>query len=125
MLSWYQKECLTAPIIPSIVSAGVFSVIDVMSGQHVTVNRIGTYAGGMYMYNIMQCPMEAIHGRQSLLHNFISAGIIGYVGVNSGRLSVPFVMPYQIPRGVSPPFMGFMVYGSLASAFAALGGKRF
>jgi len=125
MLSWHQRECLTAPIVPSILSAGVFSAVDAMSGQPMTIHRIGTYAGGMYLYNIMQCPMEEIQGRQSLLHNFISAGLIGYVGVTTGRLGIPFVMPYPIPRGVSPPVMGFIVYGSLASAFAALGGKRF
>ena len=123
-LTWHQNECLTAPIVPSIISAGVFSAVDVMSGQYLTIQRVGTYAGGMYLYNIMQCPMEEIHGRSSLIHNFISAGIIGYAGVMTGRLGIPFIMPYQIPRGVSPPMMGFVMYGSLASAFAALKGKR-
>jgi hypothetical protein len=61
-----------------------FSAVDAMSGQYLTINRVATYAGGMYLYNIMQCPMEEIHGRPSSLHNFISAGMIGYAGVVTG-----------------------------------------
>ena len=85
----------------------------------------GKYMGAIYVYNILQCPMEAIHGRQSLIHNVVSAGAIGYVGVQAGLLGVPFVHPsfvYQ-HRTLSPPQLAFMVYGACAGGMAAFGGK--
>ena len=87
---------------------------------------LALYVGGVYAYNILQCPMEAIHGRQSLLHNFLSAGTIGYLGVNRGFLGVPFVdytFYYRNPQ-LSPGVVGFVVYGGLAGVFAMLQGKR-
>ena len=68
--------------------------------------------------------MEAIHGRQSLIHNFLSAGALGYVGVQSGHLGVPGIA-YSLlrNRSISPPQMAFMFYGSMAGVLASLGGK--
>jgi hypothetical protein len=79
------------------------------------------------MYNAVQCPMEAIHGRPSLWHNVISAGTLGYLGVRSGRIGVPFVSPYAAYRyGLKPEIMAFGVYGGMAGLFAGLlGGKPF
>ena len=78
----------------------------------------------LYAYNVIQCPMEAIHGRKSLIHNFLSAGMLGAAGVNAGMLGVPFVDPYKFHRlGVTPPVVAFTVYGGLATGMAALSGK--
>jgi hypothetical protein len=80
---------------------------------------------GIYVYNIVQCPMEAVHGRQSLLHNVMAAGMLGYVGVSKGVLGVPFIdssFAYRYPR-VSPPMLAFAVYGGIAGALSAFGGK--
>jgi hypothetical protein len=86
---------------------------------------IGTYMAGLYLYNIVQCPMEAFHGRQSLLHNFAAAGMLGYVGVANGRLGIPFVNPYALLGSpLRPEIVAFGVYGGMAAAFAAIGGKR-
>lgn len=90
------------------------------------ISSSGRYMAGLYVYNVMQCPMEAIHGRQSLLHNAAAAGLIGYVGVSRGALGIPFVDPsftYRYPQ-VSAPMLAFMVYGGLAGALAGFGGKR-
>ncbi len=87
----------------------------------------GRYMGAIYVYNVLQCPMEAIHGRKSLFHNIISAGMMGYVGVRAGRLEIPFVDPSFVHRHrtLSPPQLAFMVYGGCAGALAAFGGKDF
>lgn len=79
---------------------------------------------GLYTYNILQCPMEAIHGRQSLWHNVLSAGMLGYVGVQSGRLGVPRIaLSHYRLRNIPPPQMAFLFYGSMAGLLAFLGGK--
>ena len=86
----------------------------------------GLYMGGIYVYNVLQCPMEFIHGRQSLVHNFLSAGTIGYIGVSRGMLGVPFVdysFFYRYPQ-FSPATVGFAVYGGIASLLALLQGKQ-
>ena len=82
-------------------------------------------AGFIYAYNAIQCPMEAIHGRRSLLHNVAAGGILGGVGVMQGYIGIPFVDQsffYRFPR-VRPAEIGFLVYGGIAGGFAALSGK--
>ena len=88
----------------------------------------GTYFGGIYVYHALQCPMEAIHGRPSLWHNIISGGTIGFLGVASGRLGIPFVSAdmIQYRYGISPPVAAFGVYGTISGLLAGgLGGKSF
>jgi len=131
--SWpYQKHCLLSPIQPSAVGAIIFSALDVFQGvpleRVIKPRALGTYFGGLYMYNAMQCPMEAFHGRPSLLHNIISGGTLGYLGVASGRLGVPFVSPEMLfyRYGIRPEFTAFAVYGGMAGLLAGvLGSKRF
>jgi hypothetical protein len=46
-----------------------------------------------------------LQGRRSAWHNFFAAGTLGYMGVSSGRLGIPFVNPATImfkPRCVHP-----------------------
>jgi len=81
--------------------------------------------GGLYVYHSLQCPMEAIHGRQSLLHNVLSGGILGLVGVRQGVLGIPFVDSYFFYRNpsLSPEVTAFAVYGAIGGLMASLGGK--
>jgi hypothetical protein len=97
------------------VSASIASILTVIS----------SYIAVVYGYNILQCPMEAIHGRQSLLHNVLSAGTIGFLGVRSGSLGIPFVDPTFVYRyrGLSPAGLAFLVYGAMGGVLAGLGGK--
>ncbi len=122
----YQKNCLMEPIIPSMVFGGVFSALDAMRGLPFTPYGVGTYMGGIYVYSAMQCPMEAISGRRSWMHNVISGGTMGYLGVSSGRLGIPFINTttffYRYPQA-SPPMVAFAVYGGMGGFLAALGGK--
>mmetsp|Transcript_26028 Transcript_26028/g.29780 ORF Transcript_26028/g.29780 Transcript_26028/m.29780 type:complete len:134 (+) Transcript_26028:45-446(+) len=121
----YQYNCFTSPIIPSMVYGALFAGFDAFQGvplqqaMHPTV--VGRYMAGIYVYNVSTCPMEAIHGRQSLLHNFLSAGVIGFVGVSRGMLGLPFLQNRYLSN---PPAVGFVVYGSIAAVFASLGRKR-
>jgi hypothetical protein len=87
----------------------------------------GSNIAFFYVYNTLQCPMEAIHGRQSAFHNVLSGAVLGYVGVSTGRLGIPFVdftLFYRHPN-LRPPVVGAAVYGGLAGCFAMLGGKPF
>ncbi|KAL7574425.1 hypothetical protein ACA910_015800 [Epithemia clementina (nom. ined.)] len=126
----YQRDCIITPIFPSAIAGVVFSGLDVLQGlpaaQAFRPRSVGFYMAIIYAYNILQCPMEFVHGRQSLLHNIISAGTLGYIGVNQGRVGVPFVdysFYYRYPQ-FSPATMGFVVYGGIAGLLAAIQGKR-
>jgi len=121
-----DANCFTHPIGPAVVVGGAFTAFDVLAqGQRFSPNLAMTNIGGLYMFWALQCPMEAIHGRQSSLHNFLSGATIGYLGVSVGRLGVPFVdhtFFYRNPQ-ISPPIAGALVYGAIAGGFATLGGK--
>ena len=127
MISSYQQQCLTAPIGSSIVMGGVFSALDVVTtGGKITPQGVASYAAFIYTYNAIQCPMEEIHGRRSAIHNFLAGGTLGYLGVRSGRIGIPFMDQYFFYRNpaIRPEFAAFAVYGGLGGAFALLGGKR-
>jgi hypothetical protein len=79
--------------------------------------------GIIYAYNIIQCPMEYIHGRQSLMHNVLSAGTLGYLGVSTGKIGIPFLDPHAVYSSRNPALLGAAVYGAMAGCMAALGGK--
>lgn len=57
------------------------------------------------------------------LSNVVAGGIMGYVGVSTGRLGVPFVNPYYLYNIRNPAIIGGAVYGALGGALAMLGGK--
>ena len=81
--------------------------------------------GFVYAYNAIQCPMEEIHGRRSAIHNGISGAMLGYIGVTTGRIGIPFVNPYTLYRYpfVTPGVVGVAVYGGLGLLLASFGGK--
>lgn len=125
MISSYQKDCFTKPIPSAVVMGGVFSAFDVAMGQRITPKSVGSYMAFIYTYNAMQCPMEEIHGRRSALHNAISGGIIGCIGVTTHRIGIPFIDPHTLHRYpfVPPGMAAFCVYGGLGLGLAMLGGK--
>ena len=121
----YQKYCLQRGIYPSLMFGSVFTLIEVAQGFRFTPTLVATNIGGLYLYNVLQCPMEAIHGRQSSLHNAASGAILGYVGIQSWRIGVPFVDAYFFYRypQISPAMAGAVAYGTIGFLFASLGGK--
>jgi hypothetical protein len=121
----YQKYCFTRPIGTSIVFGGVFTGISMLQGFPLTLGMVAVNVGGIYAYNVLQCPMEAISRRQSSLHNFAAGAILGYVGVSTHKLSVPFVdytFFYRYPQ-IPPAAMGAFIYGSIGFGLALFGGK--
>ena len=71
--------------------------------------------------------MELVSGRQSLWHNGISGGLLGYAGVSGGHLGIPPAigqLMYRYPR-VSLPALGSMFYGGMGLVFGVFSGKRF
>lgn len=122
----YQRDCLTRPVVTSITLGGIFTGINVMQGSRLTPRLAAINVGGLYAYNVLQCPMEAIHGRPSALHNALAGAILGYVGVASRQLGIPFVDAYFFYRypQLSPSVVGAAVYGGITFALASLlGGK--
>jgi hypothetical protein len=75
-------------------------------------NGAGYYSFFIYGYNVIQCPMEIIHGRQSSLHNVAAGGLIGYLGVTRGNMGVPFVSPYFLYGTRYPGLIGAAVVRS-------------
>ena len=125
--AFHLRNCVTGPMLSSVLFGTLFAGMDAAQGaQKFTPRAVVQYSGFLYIYNVLQCPMEAINGKPSLLHNALSAGILGYIGVQSGRVGIPFVDPYTLfahGRNVSPPVVGFFVYGGIGFAFGMLGGK--
>ncbi|KAL7430243.1 hypothetical protein ACHAXH_001287 [Discostella pseudostelligera] len=115
--------CIIDPIPSCAVWAGIFTGIDAMQGAPLSIRTWGFYASGLWLYHASICPMEAIHGRRSALHNVVAGGVMGYVGVSTGRLGVPFVNPYYLYNFRNPAIIGGAVYGALGGALAMLGGK--
>ena len=70
----YLLPCILNPIKSCALWGGVFVGIDVLQGTAVAsrpysnlLRTFGLYAGGLWIYRASVCPMEVIHGRQSLL----------------------------------------------------------
>ena len=105
--------------------AGVFSAFDIARGAKFSPRGVASYATFIYTYNAIQCPMEEIHGRRSALHNVMAGGLMGYFGVSSGSIGIPFVDQYFFQRHprMKPSLVAFTVYGGMGGAFALLGGK--
>lgn len=123
----YQAHCFSRPIGTSIILGGLFTGLDIAQGARFSPRILGFNIGGLYLYNVLQCPMEAIHGRPSAWHNVASGAIIGYAGVAANRLGIPFVNSYFFYRYpfIPPPVMGATVYGGIAFVLSSvLGGKQ-
>jgi hypothetical protein len=69
----YLLPCILNPIQNCALWGGIFVGIDVLQGSVSTTSppsllrNFGLYAGGLWCYRASMCPMEIIHGRQSLL----------------------------------------------------------
>mmetsp|Transcript_2380 Transcript_2380/g.4678 ORF Transcript_2380/g.4678 Transcript_2380/m.4678 type:complete len:138 (-) Transcript_2380:251-664(-) len=124
----YLSNCFVEGIFPSMVMGGILhGVQDVaLYGGRPSLRGWGTYSAFLYVYRSTMCPMEAIQGRESLLHNGFAGGILGYAGVQRGLMAIPFVDSsffYRYPQ-VPPAVVGGVVYGGIAIAFGSFSGKR-
>ncbi|CAE7772232.1 unnamed protein product [Symbiodinium necroappetens] len=121
-----DENCCLMQVVPSITWGCGFSVIHVLQGAPASLSLFALNSGLLYVYQALQCPMEALQGRRSLLHNVAAGGLIGAWGVQQGLLGVPFASPaffFRYPQ-VTPTMAAFMVYGAGAGVMASmLGGK--
>jgi len=122
----YQLDCLMKPIPTAVIFGGIFSAVNVAQGFPLTPRLLAVNMGGLYAYNAVQCPMVAISGRPSLLHNGLAAGGLGALAIQKGIADVPFMdtRMMHLRFGIKPVQLGFLVYGALGMAFGAAGGKR-
>mmetsp|Transcript_53858 Transcript_53858/g.156521 ORF Transcript_53858/g.156521 Transcript_53858/m.156521 type:complete len:134 (+) Transcript_53858:51-452(+) len=122
----YQKSCLISPVVPSILWGSGFAALSVMQGARATPHLFATNCGLLYVYHALQCPLEALHGRRSLLHNVVAGGTLGAFGVQAGQIGIP-LLSYEFFRrypGITPPVAAFFVYGGIAGILGgALGDK--
>lgn len=122
----HVADCSTRAMTPAAGNAVMLTAIQAVQGlpmQSVPVNLAVNF-GFVYTYGALQCPMEAIHGRQSLLHNALSGATIGYLGVNAGMLGI-FNLEHMLYSNRIPlPLGGALVYGAAAAALGAFSGKR-
>ena len=122
-------DCALRPVAPAFVTGGLLSVLDMVQngGRPPTARTFGIYVGGIYVYNLLQCPMEAVNGgRPSAWHNVAAGGTLGYLGVSRGVLGIPFLPRtffYQYPA-LRPAIAGAAVYATMGGFLAVLGGKR-
>jgi hypothetical protein len=124
---YYQRNCFVGPIVPSVVVGGLFAGISVLQGMPPSPQLAMFNIGGIYLYQTLQCPMVAIHRRESAIHNTLSGAILGYVGVRSFNLAVPFVdhnFFWRYPQ-ITRPMAGAMVYGGIGTVLGVLNNKPF
>ena len=142
----YQYDCMVQPIPFSVLFGGAYAAYSVMASsepssrhkryqnaassiaEHTIWRRAGTAIGTLYLYYALQCPMEAVHGRSSSLHNGASAFTMSYIALSRQWIGVPFIPPYYL---MDMPFfartiLGSSIYGTAAIIVASTwGGKRF
>jgi hypothetical protein len=127
----YQKDCIVNPIVSCAVFGGACTAMKAVQGTGAAITSprlllpiFATYAGTLYVFNVLQCPMASISGGERLYHPPIAASIIGYLGVHLGKMSVPFVGPnfFQANPNIKPPVAGALMYGGMMAVFQVVVG---
>ncbi|KAL3761549.1 hypothetical protein ACHAW5_003097 [Stephanodiscus triporus] len=59
--------CIIDPIPSCAIWGGIFTLIDATGGSPLSIRTWGKYTVGLWCYRASICPMEAIHGRRSVL----------------------------------------------------------
>ena len=115
------------PIVPAVFWGGAFTALQAAQGSRLTPQMFAANAGFIYLYNALQCPMEAIQGQPSLLHNACAAGALGAFLVQSGQAGIPFLDTSYLyrNRNVTPAMTAFAVYACIGVVLGGLGGKSF
>ena len=82
----------------------------------------------IYSFFVLQCPMEALHGRRSLLHSTLSGGILGYIGFRSNLVSMPQNLYMEVLARTNGRVRGAaavsVFYASAATFMGLFSGKR-
>ena len=139
----YQQSCLIRSIPTSFIIGSLYGAYltfqthmqDSSSGrqprsQHTSSSTLlrtfGTSIGVVYVYYIIQCPMEAIHNKESFVHNGIAAFSISFIGLAQQKLGVPFVPIYSLYHVpfLARNILGASIYSGIAMGIAAVYGHK-
>ena len=139
----YQQSCLIRSIPTSFIIGSLYGAYltfqthmqDSSSGrqprsQHTSSSTLlrtfGTSIGVVYVYYIIQCPMEAIHNKESFVHNGIAAFSISFIGLAQQKLGVPFVPTYSLYHVpfLARNLLGASIYSGIAMGIAAVYGRK-
>lgn len=125
----YTTRCAVGATTPAVANGAMLTLMQgVASGGFTAMNalpmQLAMNSTFVWTYLVLQCPLEAIQGRQSLWHNVFAGGTLGYLGAATNRVGL-FGMEYtflanRIPLAVG----GALVYGTMGGVLGALGGKR-
>ena len=102
----------------------VFFTAVAVTSAPISPQLFATNVGAIYAYGALICPMEEITRRRSSMHNFLSGAILGYAGVASQRIGIPFnlELAFHVNR-IPLPIGGALVYGGIGMAIALFQGK--
>ncbi len=143
----YQQSCLMRPIPTSFIIGSLYGAYltfrkhmhDSSSGRHqryqntpssstswTLYRTFGTSISVVYVYYIIQCPMEAIQNKESFVHNGIAAFSISYIGLAQQQLGVPFVPSYSLYHVpfLARNLLGASIYSGIAMGIAAVYGHK-
>ena len=120
----HTTNCAVQHIMPACIGGGIFSAIHAAQGAPISPQLFATNVGAIYAYGALICPMEEITRRRSSMHNFLSGAILGYAGVASQRIGIPFnlELAFHVNR-IPLPIGGALVYGGIGMAIALFQGK--
>lgn len=122
--------CAERGVTPAVGNGLILTIFQAMSGGGAAMNpaalpmAFAMNTAFVYAYVVLQCPLEALQGRQSLLHNAASGATLGYIGVSARQLGVFNLEPTFLINRIPLPVGGALVYGTLAGVLGAIGGKR-
>ena len=124
MRTEYLPGCLIGNIIPAATMGSVFTVLNVVQGAPLTPQLAAVNVGFLYAYSALQCPMEALTGRRSWVHNLIAGGTLGYVAFERGITGIPFNLESTfLMRRVPLSLAAAIVYGGMGATLAIVQGK--
>ena len=147
----YQQSCILQPIPSSILFGALYTTYDTLRKQMspsrnqpqqqrhrnptatTTSNAsssflrtLGSSVGIIYVYYVIQCPMEGVQNKESYIHNGIAAFTLSYIGLAQQRIGVPFISPYSIYQFplLARNLLGASIYSCMAMTFAAVYGRK-
>jgi hypothetical protein len=128
----HLENCLKDPVLPACFLSVLLTSLDISPSKplssvalksSIIPQHLARNFAIIYGYNVLQCPMEALHGRQSALHDAIAGGTTAYFAIERGFIAVPFINTASLCRRypqLTPAMVGAAVYGTLAGCLGLL-----
>ena len=129
MTTWqaqHTMHCAERGVRPALGNGVILTMLQMGTSGGAPANLPMSFAlnvGFVYSYVVLQCPLEALQGRQSLMHNVFAGGTLGYLGVNAGRLGMFGMEHHFYINRIPLPIGGAILYGAMGGILGAIGGK--